>query len=196
MKRHCNGPVYLILSTADALSSEFLSPIIMTNADKLPNLEGQEIIAHSMPSFNENNDTQGLDDAAELPFGQDDAEDEEHHRFSNQIRELVNKRNMLILLFIAAIVFFCFVTGISSAALTANNNSVVVESFNGAAGATAKSTKAPTAKSTKAPVCTPSTTVFGDSVVPPGGNCALCCDDCPIGYTNLCGKTNTCFCTR
>ena len=49
--------------------SFLLSPIIMktSDSDKLPNAAGQEIIiAPSLPSYNENNDndTQGLEDAA------------------------------------------------------------------------------------------------------------------------------------
>ena len=134
------------------LSQSFLSSIIImtTNAVNAPKMEGQEIIAHSLPSDNNvvDNDTQGLEDMAGLPFGHDNAEDED--RSSNQTRGLFNKRNMMILLFIAVIVFLCVVTGISSAALTGRNNAntMIVESFNGAPGA-AKASKAPTAKSTK-----------------------------------------------
>lgn len=180
------------------LSQSFLSSIIMTinaNADNAPKMEGQEIIAHSLPSDNNvDNDTQGLEDMAGLPFGHDAGEQE--HRSSNQTRGLFNKRNMMILLFVAAIVFLCVVTGISSAALTGRNNSLVVESFNGAPGA-AKASKAPTAKSTKGgSQCIPNTvpgTQFSDTC----GGCDCCCDtdtSCPDSQTPLCDFQGG-FCT-
>ena len=55
-----------------------------TNSDNTPG----EIITHNLPSYTETNDAQGLEDAAELPFGNDndavpEAEDEER-RSSNQ----------------------------------------------------------------------------------------------------------------
>ena len=92
-----------------------------SNANNAPEMTGLEIIAQNLPSYNENenNDAQGLQlqetrDAAEseIPFGRDDAEED---RSSNQTRGLFNKRGMMILLCIAAIVFLCLVTGLSSA---------------------------------------------------------------------------------
>ena len=173
------------------LSQSFLSSIIMTinaNADNAPKMEGQEIIAHSLPSDNNvDNDTQGLEDMAELPFGHDDAEDEDHGA-SNQTWGLFNKRNMMILLCIAAIVFLCVVTGLSSAALTDNNNSVVVESFNnGAPMASAKASKAPKGGSQCTPNTYPVGTEFLDSECSDG--CGCCCNtgtSCPTGWTPIC----------
>ena len=199
MTRQCTTAV-LILSTADdALSQSFVSSIMKTtNADAVnaPKMEGQEIIAHSLPSDNnvDNDTTQGLEDMAGLPFGNDAPEDED--RSSNQTWGLFNKRNMMILLCIAVIVFLCVVTGISSAALTNNNNSVVVESFNGAAAAgAAKSPKAPTAKAGKAPDCIPN--IKGGN---PTDDCNNCCGVCagpeetPSCFKDLETKVLECLC--
>ena len=187
MTRQCTTAV-LILSTADdALSQSFVSSIMKTtNADAVnaPKMEGQEIIAHSLPSDNnvDNDTTQGLEDMAGLPFGNDAPEDED--RSSNQTWGLFNKRNMMILLCIAVIVFLCVVTGISSAALTNNNSSVVVESFNSAPGV-AKASKAPTtAKSTKAPACTPNTVFPGNPAR--DYDCANCCGVCTAPLSPAC----------
>ena len=142
-------------------------------------MEGQKrIITITAPSK-----TQVLEDAAELSFG-NDAEDEEN-RSSNQTWNLFNKRNMVILGIIAAIVFLCVVTGISSLVLTDNNNTntMVVEStFNDAPGA-AKASKEPKAKASKAPACIPNGEKgeLGPLVGPNPEDCDKCCDVCREG---------------
>ena len=175
------------------LSQGFFESIIMTtNADN-DNAPG-EILTHNLPSYNKKNDDQGLDledYVAELPFafGNDTPEDEEP-RSSNQTRGL-NRRNMIILGIIAAIVFLCFVTGISSAALTDNNNnSMVVESFNNAAAGSAKSSKAPTTAKTSKAQCVPHT-IAGN----PTDSCLNCCGTgCPSDKLHDCGGTSPKFC--
>ncbi len=148
-----------------------------TADDNTPGGMGTEIITYNIRSYNEDGDAQRrqVQDAAELLFG-NNAEDEEHGA-SSQTWSLFNKRNMMISLCIAAIVFLCVVTGLSSAALTGRNNSMVVESFNnGAPMASAKSTKAP--KSGSGSQCISNTL----NPPAPAGNepidCFKCCNDC------------------
>ena len=147
--------------------------------------EDEEIIAH--PTLRTYKD----DDAAELPFG-DDAPVEQEHRSSNQTRGLFNRCNiMMMILLVAAIVFLCGVTGLSSAVLTSSNN-MVVETFNGVPG-NAKASKAPTAKATKAPGCTPNTFVSPGNPAK-DGNCLNCCE-CPDGWDSVCSSgTALCEC--
>ena len=129
-----------------------------TNADNAPapGMTGQ-VITHNLPSYTEKNDAQGLEDAAGLPFGNDAVPEDEERRSSNQTSSsswsLFNfiRCNKIILGSGIGVVLLLFVTWISSAALTSSSNSsMVVESFNGSAGA-AKASKAPTAKASKVP---------------------------------------------
>ena len=157
-----------------------------------PEMTGQEIIA----KLDDDAQAQGLEDPAELPFGNDNAEDEEH-RSSNQTSGLFNRRTILVGV---TILFVCAAVGLSSAALTSsNNNNMVVESFNAFArdasptsGPTSapKSTKGPTAKSGKSSGsgCHPN-----DNTAPPGGDCKLCCDDCSP-YCQTCSFSGTPIC--
>lgn len=171
-----------------------------TNADNdpAPGMTGQ-VITHNLPSYNEKNDVQGVEDAAELPFGNDapEAEDEER-RTSNQTSSwsLFNfnfiRCNKIILGSGIGVVLLLFVTWISSAALTSSNNSnMVVESFNGAAfesdssptpaPTSAKSGKTKSGKTSCIPnynrdTCIRNTACPGD----PTDDCTKCCGDCPF----------------
>ena len=169
-----------------------------TNSDNTPG----EIITHNLPSYTETNDAQGLEDAAELPFGNDndavpEAEEQEHCT-SNQTGGLFNfiRCNKIILGSGIGVVLLLFVTWISSAALTSSNNSnMVVESFNGAAfepdseptpaPTSAKSGKTKSGKSECVPNYNPDTcTEFGACPGNPTDNCDNdnCCGDCPYEY--------------
>ena len=124
-----------------------------TDDNAPPGGMGTEIITHTLPSYNEDDDAQRLEDVAELPFGNDaPPEDEEHRRrrSSNQTRSFFNfnKRTIILGSGIGAILLF-FVAAAAGRKYQSNNNSMVIESLNGAPSA-AKSPKAPTAKSTKA----------------------------------------------
>ena len=160
-------------------------------------MTGLEIIAQNLPSYNENenNDAQGLQlqetrDAAEseIPFGRDDAEED---RSSNQTRGLFNKRGMMILLCIAAIVFLCLVTGLSSAVLT-SSNSMVIDSFKSFSAALAPKSPKALPKSPKTEAC-----VLNDQsppLTPPYGvqGCSKCCDcieEKPIQGCDVNGKS-------
>ena len=172
-----------------------------TNADNdpAPGMTGQ-VITHNLPSYNEKNDVQGVEDAAELPFGNDapEAEDEER-RTSNQTSSwsLFNfnfiRCNKIILGSGIGVVLLLFVTWISSAALTSSNNSMVVESFNGAAAFEPDSepTPAPTSAKASKSKSGKSECVVGipnDGSVPT--TCDECCD-CPTGTGKFqfCGTT-------
>ena len=158
-----------------------------TDDNAPPGGMGTEIVTHTLPSYNEDDDdAQRLQDqgAAELPFGNDaPPEDEEHRRRSrpsNQTRSLFSfsRRNKMIILGsgIGTILLLCVATGLSSNALVKNNNSMVIESFNVGAPTAAKSTKtkAPTAaKSGKATSCTLNNQ--SPRLPPEGGDCANCC---------------------
>ena len=91
-------------------------------------MTGQEIIAArslTLPSDNEDDDARRLEDAAELPFGNDAAEQQEHRPF-NQTRSLFNKRNKIILGGCIGAILLMFVAGLfSSTALTGRNNKTV-----------------------------------------------------------------------
>ena len=139
------------------------------------NANGQE---HTLPSYNEDDDAQaqGLQDAAELPFGNgNDAADAEL-RSSNQATNLFKCNKKIILASIGTTLFLCAVTGISSAALSGSNgNSIVVESFNSAPQAA----NAKAAKATKAPKCSPNAFNLDDAKPLKTGKCDECCR-CPL----------------
>ena len=166
-----------------------------TNADNAPG----EIITHNLPSYNEKNDVQGVEDAAELPFGNDAPEDEER-RSSNQtwawslFNFNFNRCNKIILgSIVGTTLFFCIVAGLSSSALTNNsNNNMVVESFNGAAfqrdsrpptpaPTSAKSSKSKSGKSE----CIPN--IGGGN---PTDDCDNCCGIAPTDLEAFCDQKN------
>ena len=191
-----------------------------TNADNdpAPGMTGQ-VITHNLPSYNEKNDVQGVEDAAELPFGNDNdavpEDEEQEHCTSNQTGGLFNfiRCNKIILGSGIGVVLLLFVTWISSAALTSSNNSnMVVESFNGAAfGPDSSPTSGPTSaksgktKSGKSSSCSgvpyynPDTCIYS-GVCPgnPTDDCTKCCGDCPYDYqTPECnddGRDLACYC--
>ena len=170
-----------------------------TDAGNTPEVTGQEIIAHSLPSDNNvDNNSQGLEDAAaaaELPFGNDAPEDEEHGS-SNQTSGFFNRRTILLG---GTILVLCAVVGLSSAALTSsNNNNVVVESFNNALPRPAlKPAPAPT-KASKAPKASKCLSSENQAPWPPApdGDCDNCCDDCEFNPNgeNYCSDSYL-FCT-
>mmetsp|Transcript_1151 Transcript_1151/g.1915 ORF Transcript_1151/g.1915 Transcript_1151/m.1915 type:complete len:141 (+) Transcript_1151:116-538(+) len=112
------------------------------NADIAPEME---IIGHTLPSY----DTEGLDDVAELPFGND----AEEHRSSNQTKSLFNKRNKFIAIAVLGTILLVCVTGFSTAAMTSNG---IMRSFQTApkASKAPKQSKAPKAKTSKGPSAT------------------------------------------
>ena len=173
--------------------SSILSIIVTDNAHNATGMTGQEIIAArslTLPSDNEDDDARGLEDAAELPFGNDAAEQQEH-RPSNQTRSLFNKRNKIILGSCIGAILLMFVAGLfSSTALTDrnNNNSMVVESYNNGAKfqRDESPTSAPTAtKSSKSKASKAPTECVPNDPPTETTNCDNCCDNC-VGDPSIC----------
>ncbi len=122
--------------------SDFLSTLASTMtmtadkadaADNTPRAGGMgtEIIANNLPSYNEDDDAQRLEDVAELPFGNDAAE-EHHSRSSKQTRSLFNfnKRTIILGSGIGAILLFFVAAAAGRKYQSNNNNSMVIESLN------------------------------------------------------------------